>query len=140
MPIRPAFCLPTALAPLLLAACTSVASGSGGMGPMVADGQSFTLAPGASAMLADHSTLRYVSLVADSRCQPDVQCIRAGDAEIAMAWTPAGGATDTFSLKTPEGGRPTPQQSHAVGARRVTLVDLARGPAPQATLQVAATP
>ena len=99
---------------------------------MIEDGQSFSMGPAESVTLADHSQLRYVRLVADSRCRPDVQCIRAGDAEIALRWTPATGPGQDFSLKTP------PEQPHSrdLGARRLTLVSLGRGEAPEAQFSI----
>jgi hypothetical protein len=114
---------------LALAAC---ATAVGGSDRMIDDGQSFSLQPAGSVTLADHSQLRYVRLVADSRCRPDVQCIRAGDAEIALKWTPATGAAQDFSLKTP------PEQPHSrdLGARRLTLVSLGRGEAPEAQFSI----
>ncbi len=115
---------------LALAACATVAGGSA---RMIADGQSFSMRPAESVTLADHSQLRYVRLVADSRCRPDVQCIRAGDAEIALQWTPATGATQDFSLKTPP---PVQPQSRELDGRRLTLLSLDRGEAPQAQFRI----
>ncbi len=46
---------------------------------------------GQSLALPDGSQLTYVRVVADSRCPPDVQCIRAGDADIELRWVPAVG-------------------------------------------------
>lgn len=124
--IRP----PRALLPLalpVLAACSTVA----GAGP-VAAGTPFDLRPGAQATLAGGGTLRYLGLVNDSRCAPDVQCIWAGDAEIALAWTPPHGTGGRFSLHTTPG-----KTAHALDAgRTLRLVALQRGPAPVATLQV----
>ncbi|MFS8063552.1 MAG: hypothetical protein ACMG5Z_03090 [Luteimonas sp.] len=88
--------------------------------------------PAESVTFADHSQLRYVRLVADSRCPPDVQCIRAGDAEIALQWTPATGITQDFSLKTP----PEQPYSRDLGALRLTLLSLDRGEAPQAQFRI----
>ena len=115
---------------LALAACATAAGGSA---RMIGDGQSFSMRPAESVTLADHSQLRYVRLVADSRCRPDVQCIRAGDAEIALQWTPATGAMQDFSLKTPPPEQP---QSRDLGARRLTLLSLDRGEAPQAQFRI----
>jgi hypothetical protein len=113
-------------------ALTACATAAGGGARMIGDGQSFSMRPAESVTFADHSQLRYVRLVADSRCRPDVQCIRAGDAEIALQWTPATGAAQDFSLKTP------PEQPHSrdLGARRLTLVSLARGEAPGAQFSI----
>lgn len=113
-----------------LSACSTVVGGSG---RMIADGQPFSMAPGARVMLADRSQLRYLRLVADSRCPPGVQCIRAGDAEVALQWTAPGGALQEFSLKTPA---PAQAQARDLGARRLTLVALARGDAPRAQLRI----
>jgi hypothetical protein len=119
-----------AVGTLALVACATTA---GGTGRMIGDGQSFSMRPAGSVTFADHSQLRYVRLVADSRCRPDVQCIRAGDAEIALQWTPASGATQDFSLKTPPPAQP---QSRDLGARRLTLLSLDRGEAPQAEFRI----
>ena len=117
---------------LSLAACSSVASsGDGRQADPVADGSTFTLAPGAMVTLADASTLRYERVVNDSRCQPDVQCVWAGDAEVAFTWRSEGGGRDAFSLHTGRG-----EKSHAIGERTATLVALGRGAAPEATLRI----
>ena len=115
---------------LALAACATAA---GGGARMIGDGQSFSMRPAESVTLADHRQLRYVRLGADSRCRPDVQCIRAGDAEIALQWTPATGAMQDFSLKMPPPEQP---QSRDLGARRLTLLSLDRGEAPQAQFRI----
>ena len=115
---------------LALASCATAAGGSA---RMIGDGQSFSMRPAESVTFADHSQLRYVRLVADSRCRPDVQCIRAGDAEIALQWTPATGAMQEFSLKTPPPEQP---QSRDLGTRRLTLLSLDRGDAPQAQFRI----
>jgi hypothetical protein len=119
-----------AVGTLALVACATTA---GGNVRMIGDGQSFSMRPAESVTFADHSQLRYVGLVADSRCRPDVQCIRAGDAEIALQWTPATGAMQDFSLKTPP---PVQPQSRDLGARRLTLLSLDRGEAPQAQFRI----
>jgi len=118
---------------LSLAACTSVASSgdADGGGARIADGSTFRMTPGEAVTLADASTLRYERVSNDSRCAPDVQCVWAGDAEVAFTWRSAGGGRDAFSLHTGRG-----EKSHAIGDRTVTLVDLGRGPAPEATLKV----
>lgn len=141
----PRHMLLSALLPLSLAACASGASGTpdtgaspaggdqGGTG--VTDGTEFTLQVGESAKLADASQLRYVRLVEDSRCPPDVQCVWAGDAIVAFQWTPASGAAQDFELHT--GLEPRTQ---AIGGRTLTLKSLARGAQPAASLVVDATP
>lgn len=131
----PSTTLPRTLLPLalpFLAACSTVV----GADRTVPAGQPFELRPGAQVALAGGGTLRYLGLVNDSRCAPDVQCIWAGDAEIALEWTPQGAAAARFSLHTMPG-----KTSHALDASRtLRLMTLQRGPAPAATLQVDAGP
>lgn len=114
-----------------LTACATVVAGNPTGDRMISDGQTFGLHPGEHVSLADQSTLAYVRLVNDSRCPPGVQCIWAGDAEVAFEWTPAHGAAHAFSLHT---GMEPKQQ--VVGERRLTLVSLERGDAPEAQLRV----
>lgn len=126
----------SALLPLSLAACASSTAGGGAAGSddagaQVADGASFTLQPGQSVALADDSRLRYLRLINDSRCPPDVQCVWAGDAVVAFEWSPPGGPAQPFELHA--GKEP---RSHAIGSRKVTLKSLERGEAPAATLVV----
>ena len=128
-----AFPLP-ALALLALAACASTSAGTAGR-PGPADGDTFGMVPGAMVSLPGEGTLRYASLVNDSRCQPGVQCIWAGDAEVAFEWRPSGGTVDAFSLHTTKGDK-----SHRIGRHVVSLVDLARGDAPEARLKLEAAP
>lgn len=118
-----------ALLLLLLAGCASAAPADAGQ--RVGDGDSFRMTPGREVALPDDSRLRYLRLVTDSRCPPDVNCVWAGDAIVEFAWTPAGGAAQSFELHT--GLEP---RSHAVGNRRLVLVSLERGPEPAATLRL----
>lgn len=118
-----------AIAAIALAACTTAPAAS--TATRVADGASIQLAPGESATLADDSRLDYVKLDGDSRCRPDVQCVWAGDATIAMRWTPASGAAQDFELHTT-----LDPKSFDTDTRTITLTALERGDAPKATLQV----
>lgn len=118
-----------AIAAIALAACTTAPAAS--TATRVADGASIQLAPGESATLADDSRLDYVKLDGDSRCRPDVQCVWAGDATIAMRWTPASGAAQAFELHTT-----LDPKSFDTDTRTITLTALERGDAPKATLQV----
>jgi hypothetical protein len=102
---------------------------------MIEDGQAFSMHPGESVMLTDHSTLRYLRVGNDSRCPPRVQCIWAGDAEVGFEWTPANGAATAFTLHTGKDPR-----TRDLDGRRLTLVSLERGPAPTAQLRIDATP
>src|SRR5690606_18511423 len=74
------------LLPLLFAACSTPASGSGDL-RAVSDGETFAMASGEQVALADRSTLRYVRVTNDSRCKPGRQCVWAGDAEVVFEWT-----------------------------------------------------
>jgi len=125
------------LFPLLFAflgACAAV-SAHGDAAVAVADGSEFTIQPGERVALADHGSLRYLRVLADSRCQPDVQCIWAGDAEVAFEWTPAGGTAQGFSLHTGKGPK-----EQALGDRRLVLVSLSRGTSPSARLRIDRAP
>jgi hypothetical protein len=116
---------------IALAACTTTGAQPADTNT-VADGASAQLAPGQSATLADNSRIDYVKLDNDSRCHPDVQCVWAGDAVIAMRWTPANAMTaQDFELHTT-----LEPKSFDTGSRTITLTALERGDAPKATLQV----
>lgn len=118
----------TTLTALALAACTTTGAQPANT---VADGSSITLAPGQSAQLADDSRIDYIKLTGDSRCRPDVQCVWAGDATIAMRWTPMSDTAQDFELHTT-----LDPKSFTAGQRTITLTALERGDAPKATLQV----
>ena len=120
---------------LSMSACATQATGSNPGGRMIEDGQTFTMHAGERVGFADSSALRYVRVTTDSRCPPGVQCIWAGDAEVAFEWTSGSGAVTTFSLHT---GKDPKQQ--ALGERRLTLVSLARGEAPDAELRIDRNP
>lgn len=128
------------LATLLLVLCVLPAC-SATSGPRVeppvtnepapaAKNNSFTLVPGTSHATAG-GTLAYERMISDSRCPPERMCVWAGDAVLAFSWTARGAAPTTFQLHT--GLEP---RSHRVDGHRVVLEDLARGPAPAATLRI----
>ena len=96
-----------------------------------------TLGLGQSTQLGDGSQLTYTSLVNDSRCPPDVQCVWEGDAEIALRWKPVNNSARDLRLHTSSKGGAT---SARIGERTVTLVSLERGIGPKATLSISATP
>ncbi|HEY0662398.1 MAG TPA: hypothetical protein VGD21_13885 [Lysobacter sp.] len=108
-----------------LAACASAGTARG-----VSPGQAFMMQPGERVALPDQSALHYVGVVNDSRCPPDVQCIRAGDATVAFEFTPSGGAKQDVTLNTDS---PT---SLPIGSWQLHLLALARGEAPEATVRV----
>jgi len=120
---------------LVLAACSAAATGIRPDGPRLSDGDSFRMAAGTSVSVPGEGRLTYVKLVNDSRCLPDVQCVWAGDAEVAFQWHPTGGAAEAFSLHTGKGDK-----SHRIGEHRLVLTGLARGPAPEAQLKLEAAP
>ena len=122
----------SALLPLSLTACASVAGGSEAK---IAEGMDFRMQVGQTVTLADNSRLRYLRLVKDARCPPDVHCVWAGDAIVAFEWSPAGGAVQGFELHT--GLEP---RSHAIGGRKLVLKSLERGADPSADLRVEAGP
>jgi hypothetical protein len=126
-----------ALPLLALAGCATPGAGAGPGGAGPADGATFTLLPGTRVSWPGEGELRYVRVVTDSRCQPGVQCIWAGDAEVAFEWRPSppGAAADAFSLHTTKG-----DSSHRIGRHLVTLVELARGDAPEARMLLEAAP
>jgi len=114
-----------------MTACATQAIGANPGARMIEDGQAFTMQPGERVALADSSTVRYVRVTNDSRCPPGVQCIWAGDAEVAFEWTSGSGVVTAFSLHT---GKDPKQQ--VLGERRLTLTSLARGDAPAAELRI----
>jgi len=92
-------------------------------------GQPVTLQVSEQVALPGDAALRYVGVTADSRCPPGVQCIRAGDADVAFEFTPAGGSAVPVSVNIPEA--PTAP----IGKWQLTLLSLEFGDAPQATVQ-----
>ena len=101
-------------------------------GGTVALGQDFLVNLGESvAVTGEGLTVTYAELVADSRCPPDVQCIWAGNATIAVAMAKEGGASATVQLNTMEGPKSAPYSSYTAA-----LLDLAWGPSPTARLLV----
>ena len=122
-----------ALSVLVLAACSAAATGVRVGGPRLSDGDSFRMRPGTSVSITGEGTLQYVKVASDSRCKPDVQCVWAGDAEVAFEWRPASGAADAFGLHTGKGDK-----SHPVGRHVLVLTALGNGKAPVADLRLEA--
>jgi hypothetical protein len=112
----------------LIAALAACASGGTAQG--VSPGQAFVMQPGERVVLPDQAALHYIGVVNDSRCPPDVQCIRAGDATVAFEFTPTGGAQQEVTLNTDA------PASLPVGSWQLHLLALARGEAPEATMRV----
>lgn len=114
---------------LVLSACSTLPAS----GPPLADGDRFRMQPGTSLPIDGEGTLQYRAVVNDSRCPPGVQCVWAGDAEVAFVWRPQGGAADAFSLHTGKGDK-----SHPIGNHVLVLAGLERGSAPAADLALEA--
>jgi hypothetical protein len=115
------------LAVAALTGCTSTAL-------HMASGTPTVLAPGQKAVLPDAATLTYVTVAADSRCPPKVQCIRAGDADVVFEHRPAGGDAHRLTLNLPEA------PSAPVGAFTLRILALEFGEQPKATVQIDPTP
>ncbi|MCY7355168.1 MAG: hypothetical protein LH470_08865 [Lysobacter sp.] len=131
-PIHAPFLLLTATFAMFAVGCSSAPAVAGGTtGRMVAASESFAMQRGETVVLADRTTLRYVSIKSDSRCPPGVQCIQAGNALVGFESRPAGGSIETFELNSSD-----QPQSRDLGSVRVTLQSLAFGDAPQAQLKV----
>lgn len=94
-------------------------------------GQPVTLQNGERIALPGDAALRYIGVTADSRCPPGMQCIRAGDADVAFELTPAGAAAPVaIGLNLPKSPAAT------VGEWQLRLLSLEFGEAPAATVQI----
>ena len=114
----------TALAALLLL------SGCATDGAVIT-GRDFTMAAGEQVSLPDASALRYAGIANDSRCPPDVMCIRAGDADVVFDHATEGRAAARITLNTERA------RSAALGKWQLQLVSLAaRGMPPVVTLRL----
>jgi hypothetical protein len=69
-------------------------------------------------------TIKFVSLVDDSRCPTDVQCIQAGNGEIQIQLKKVGSAAKTVKLNTN-----TQPQSVSFAGYTIKLIDLNPKPA-----------
>ena len=119
------------LGSLLLLTVAMLGCASGGTARSVPLGQPFTLQPGERVALPGDASLRYLNIANDSRCPPDVQCIRAGDADVLFEFvSTAGGAAEQVTLNTEKA------PSASIGAWRLQLVTLEHGDAPRATVRV----
>ena len=115
------------------AACSAAATGVRIGGPRLSDGDSFRMKPGTSVSVTGEGTLHYQKVANDSRCKPGVQCVWAGDAEVAFEWRPDNGAADAFSLHTGKGAK-----SHPIGSHVLELAGLEQGSTPAAELTLEA--
>ena len=115
---------------LLATAAVALGACASGGAHNAKPGEAFTLMPGEAVQLPDASTLRYVQVAQDSRCRPTVQCIRAGDADVAFEFTSPGGGPLPVNVNLPESPRAT------MGAWRLQLLALAFDEPAQATVRV----
>jgi hypothetical protein len=111
-----------ALGVLALSGCAS--------GGVITTGQDFTMRVGQQVSLPDASTLGYTGIAHDSRCPPDVQCIRAGDADVLFEYSPRGGAATRVTLNTER------LRTIRIGPWQLRLIDIAQGDAPRTTVRV----
>jgi hypothetical protein len=105
-------------------------TGCSGTALRLASGTPTVLSPGQQAVLPDNATLAYVAVAADSRCRPDVQCIRAGDADVVFEHRSAGGDARRLTLNLPEA------PSAPIGDFTLRILALEFGDQPKATVQV----
>ena len=87
--------------------------------------RTFDLRVGAS-MQAEGTDLevRFEGVPSDSRCPPDVKCVSAGDATVALRLTGGGKDATTYELHTPRGAKDAEHGSYVV-----SLVALRPAPA-----------
>lgn len=130
-----------AMTMLLTVACASTAdtneSSTDAASQPTVDESRVVLSLGQSTRLSDASQLSYTSLIDDSRCAPNVQCVWAGDAEIAMRWKPARGSAQDIRLHTNVQGGAT---NARIGGHTLTLESLERGIGPKAILRIDTAP
>ena len=107
---------------VLLSGCAS--------GGSIAPDQDIVMTVNQQVALPDATTLRYVGIANDSRCPADVQCIRAGDADVLFDYTTQEPAISRVALNTEH------SPSARIGAWRLQLVALAAGTQPQVTVRI----
>ena len=113
-------------------AVLALLSGCATTGAVIADSD-FTMSEGEQVSLPDASTLRYIGIASDSRCPPDVMCIRAGDADVLFDHAVNGSTASRVTLNTER------QRSASLGKWQLQLVDLAtRGSPSVVTLRISA--
>lgn len=115
----------------LALAALAILSGCASSGTVTA-GRDFQLSVGQQVALSDGSTLRYAGIANDSRCPPDVQCIRAGDADVLFDHAPPQASSHRVTLNTER------MRTTTIGAWQLQLIDLAPGDAPRVTARIQA--
>ncbi|MGY0504471.1 hypothetical protein [Luteimonas sp. e5] len=114
------------LAALVLGGCQSMAPRNAS-----AAGE-YPLRLGQSLQLPDGSRLQYLRVLDDSRCPLNVQCIRAGDAEIELRWSVADEAPRAVRINTDRNNLHGSPQTVTLGEWRLSLTSLSRHKAPRA--------
>ena len=120
---------PHLLAPFLIAALGGCAST--GTATPIALGQPVVMAPGERVALPEGASLRYVEVTDDSRCRPEVTCIRAGDANVVFEFTDAPASAQGVVLNTARLPATAP-----AGGWELRLLSLSFDAAPKARVQV----
>lgn len=116
--------------PLLAMLAIAVTVGCASTGEVPSLGREVALRPGERLALPDHAWLRYVAVTADSRCRPDVQCIHAGDADVAFEFGSRQGEARPISVNTVKSPNAT------IGKWQLRLLSLGFGDSPRATVKV----
>ena len=99
----------------------AIVVGAGCLGPTAPDavvGTPFDLKVGATATLPDGLRIKFDRVTADSRCPSDVQCVRAGEAIIAVTMATSNGGPETREIRTDATGSQIPYADHTIHSRR----------------------
>ena len=96
----------------------------------IAAGTPASLHLGETVKLPDGATLKFVSVPQDSRCPPNAQCIRAGDADLLFDFATGGALATHVTPNLPEA------PAKDMGAWRLTVTALEFDSAPDVTLRI----
>ena len=96
----------------------------------IAAGTPASLHLGETVRLPDGATLKFVSVPQDSRCPPNAQCIRAGDADLLFDFATGGALATHVTPNLPEA------PAKDMGAWRLTVTALEFDSAPDVTLRI----
>ena len=75
---------------------------------------------GQKTVTADKLKIKFVSLVEDSRCPEDVDCVWAGNARIKIKVTDQRGRTETFEINTNMGAKGASFGGYAINLETLT--------------------
>ena len=96
------------LAAVLAAGCRSPTA------PDAEAGKPFDLKVGSTATLSDGLRLKFDRVSADSRCPSDAQCVRAGEAIIAVSLVTSNGSPETREMRTDASGSQIAYANHTI--------------------------